>query len=87
MIAPSVNRTSLISVHRGFRRNLAFRPAAVLCALLTSLGSAVADQLAVALPEGVKAVWDENKAYHETTTTRERVCLNGLWMSAGRGQE
>lgn len=31
------------------------------------------------LPEGVKAVWDVDKAFHETTPTRERVCLNGLW--------
>jgi hypothetical protein len=25
------------------------------------------------------AVWDLNKAYREATSTRERVCLNGLW--------
>ena len=54
--------------------------AAILSALLSSHASAVADQSAVPLPEGVKAVWDENKAYHETTTTRERICLNGLWL-------
>ncbi len=38
-----------------------------------------AEQSAVALPLGVKAVWDLNKAYHETTPVRERVCINGLW--------
>ena len=27
----------------------------------------------------MKAVWDVSKAYRETTPTRERVCLNGLW--------
>jgi len=27
----------------------------------------------------VKAVWDLNKAYRETTPTRERICINGLW--------
>jgi beta-galactosidase/beta-glucuronidase len=32
-----------------------------------------------ALPEGVRAVWDVSKAYHETTPTRERICINGLW--------
>ncbi len=32
------------------------------------------------LPAGVKAVWDVDKAYHETTPTRERICLNGLWQ-------
>ncbi len=31
------------------------------------------------LPPGVKAVWDLSKAQHDTTPTRERVCLNGLW--------
>ncbi len=32
-----------------------------------------------ALPEGVKAVWDLDGAYRESTPTRERVCINGLW--------
>jgi beta-galactosidase len=31
------------------------------------------------LPSGVKAVWDLEKAHREKTSTRERVCLNGLW--------
>ena len=31
------------------------------------------------LPAGVKAVWDLGQAYRETTPTRERICLNGLW--------
>ncbi len=31
------------------------------------------------LPDGVKAVWDISKAHHETTLTRERLCINGLW--------
>ena len=34
---------------------------------------------AVTLPSGVTAVWEMAKAYHETTPTRERICLNGLW--------
>jgi len=33
----------------------------------------------VRLPQGVKAVWDMSQAYRETTTTRERICINGLW--------
>ena len=33
----------------------------------------------MALPDGVKAVWDLDKAYRETTPTQERVCINGLW--------
>ena len=38
-----------------------------------------ADEFAADLPDGVKAVWDLAKAYHQSTTTRERICLNGLW--------
>ncbi|MBN2506171.1 MAG: hypothetical protein JXQ71_05705 [Verrucomicrobia bacterium] len=37
-------------------------------------------QTAVALPEGVRAVWDLDRALREATPTRERVCLNGLWQ-------
>jgi hypothetical protein len=38
-----------------------------------------ADELAAPLPRGVKAVWDVAKAARESTSTRERICLNGLW--------
>jgi hypothetical protein len=38
-----------------------------------------ADEFAAALPAGVKAVWDLKKAHRETTPTRERICINGLW--------
>jgi beta-galactosidase len=31
------------------------------------------------LPPGVKVVWDMQKASRETTPTRERICINGLW--------
>jgi beta-galactosidase len=43
----------------------------------------------VALPRGVKAVWDLDKAYREATATRERICMNGLWRfkPAGRADE
>ena len=34
----------------------------------------------VPLPEGVSAVWDVEKAFRWTTPTRERLCLNGLWL-------
>jgi beta-galactosidase len=38
------------------------------------------------LPAGVKAVWGLEKAHRETTGTRERVCLNGLWQwQPGKG--
>jgi hypothetical protein len=50
---------------------------------------AAADEFAVVLPAGVKAVWDAGKAYRETTPTRERICLNGLWrwQPASAGSE
>jgi beta-galactosidase/beta-glucuronidase len=31
------------------------------------------------LPPGAKGVWDVDKAWRQKTSTRERVCLNGLW--------
>ena len=31
------------------------------------------------LPGDVKAVWNVGKAWKETTPTRERICINGLW--------
>ncbi len=31
------------------------------------------------LPEGVTPAWDIPGAFHETTPTRERICINGLW--------
>jgi hypothetical protein len=31
------------------------------------------------LPAGVKPVWDLSRAYREATSTRERICINGLW--------
>jgi hypothetical protein len=40
---------------------------------------ALGDSIDAPLPAGVKAVWDLDKAFHEKTPTRERVCLNGLW--------
>jgi hypothetical protein len=34
---------------------------------------------AVPLPPGVEAVWDTARAFRESTPTRERICVNGLW--------
>ena len=48
----------------------------LLCAAAWAASAAVPEDR---LPEGVKAVWDLDKAYRETTPTRERVCINGLW--------
>ena len=40
----------------------------------------------IMLPNGVRAVWDLEKAYREKTPTRERVCLNGLWRWQPAGE-
>ena len=37
------------------------------------------NEFATPLPPGVMVVWDTSKAFRETTPTRERICLNGLW--------
>lgn len=34
----------------------------------------------VILPDGIKAEWDISKAFRESTGTRERFCINGLWQ-------
>ncbi len=31
------------------------------------------------LPDGVRAVWNLSQAQRESSATRERICLNGLW--------
>ncbi len=44
-------------------------------------GSVVCEEpFAAPLPTGVRAVWDPVKAHRETTPTRERTCINGLWL-------
>jgi hypothetical protein len=56
------------------------RRIAVVLGVLMSLSAAFAlGQDAAPLPDGVRAVWDLDKAWRETTATRERVCVNGLW--------
>ncbi len=53
---------------------------AVVWGMLTQpCATAAQDSSGVALPPGVKAVWDPAKAFKETTPTRERLCINGLW--------
>ena len=52
---------------------------AILCVGATVNPGVGTEQSAAALPPGVKAVWDMSKAHRETTPTRERTCINGLW--------
>ena len=53
--------------------------AAIICLVATGSTAFCSDPFAVPLPPGVKAVWDMREAHHETTPTRERICVNGLW--------
>jgi hypothetical protein len=72
-----------------WRRNFIFREVAVhprFClvlvvgaSLLAALSNLRAGPPDAPLPQGVTAIWDLSKASHEKTTTRERICLNGLW--------
>ena len=34
---------------------------------------------AAPLPPGVSAVWDLRQAFREATSTKEKICINGLW--------
>src|SRR6185436_17876206 len=52
--------------------------AAVFALLPATPALCQAEPVAV-LPEGVKPVWQMDKAYRETTPSREKICLNGLW--------
>lgn len=56
------------------------KPSLLLIALTFAFASAsFGASGSVELPEGVKAVWQLEKAYREATPTMQRVCLNGLW--------
>jgi len=48
-------------------------------AALGLVNSLPASETAVELPAGVQAVWSADLAHRDTTPTRERLCLNGLW--------
>ena len=37
------------------------------------------DQFATSLPAEVRPNWNLDEAFRETTPTRERICINGLW--------
>ncbi len=58
------------------RRNLCALACIALCFTIAQSVASGDDAL---LPAGVKAVWDLDKAHHETTPTRQRISINGLW--------
>lgn len=53
---------------------------AVLLGLLLAASCGLGGEGAAPLPPGVQAVWDLGSAHRESTSTRERICLNGLWQ-------
>jgi len=53
--------------------------AAILSIFIAGIRETRAEPFAASLPQDVKAVWELDKAYRETTPTRERICINGLW--------
>lgn len=52
----------------------------MLCWAASAQPDRSSDLTAAPLPEGAKVVWELSKAHRETTPTRERICLNGLWQ-------
>ena len=55
-------------------------PLLISCLALLPRSGYCAESPVSVLPAGVKPVWDLAKAHRDTTPTRERVCLNGLWQ-------
>lgn len=54
-------------------------PASQPAAAEAAAGAPSGSEFAAALPPGVAPVWDAQLAWRETTATRERMCINGLW--------
>ncbi len=74
-----LSRLFPVGAGRHFRSSLAsWLGVSLFCFTHLSLGHA--QDAASVLPQGVQAVWDLDKAFHESTPTRKRVCLNGLWQ-------
>src|SRR4051794_594611 len=59
--------------------NILIRGLAFLLLAVGPVHRAWAAEGEVSLPKGVKVVWDLDRAHRDKPSTRERVCLNGLW--------
>jgi hypothetical protein len=51
----------------------------IICALGPAVPGVNENDSVLQLPKGVSAVWDIQKAYRQSTPTREQICINGLW--------
>jgi beta-galactosidase len=69
--------TALPGAARGW--DFSFLLVLVLASMALPCSISAQDQSAVILPPTVKPVWDLTKAWHDTTPTRERISINGLW--------
>src|SRR5947207_2185842 len=73
----------MCSLHRNRPMPLQLRFALLLSSAFAAFGlthtTLAQDQSSGVLRADVKAVWDLLKARRETTPTRERICINGLW--------
>ena len=56
-----------------------FRAAMTGMAVGLAAAGVAGEPAVAALPPGVQAVWDLERAQRESTPTREKVCINGLW--------
>ncbi len=54
-------------------------PVISLSACMGIAPAAASEQDVAGLSEGVTAAWDASSAHRSTTSTRERLCINGLW--------
>lgn len=80
MMTPMTNTLAYGAGHKRSWSGAAARAmGAAAIALCMARCSAAQQDVAVALPPGVEAVWDLKDAWSEPTETRERVCINGLW--------
>jgi beta-galactosidase len=62
-------------------------PVAIVIGMIALATSGRADEFGAVLPDGVKTVWDLNKADRDETPTRGRICINGLWRWQPAGPE
>jgi hypothetical protein len=81
LLARNLESTAMSLRNGPMTRGLTTAAAMALMVAVTAVLSpdAVGDEFAAPLPAGVKSVWNPGTAYREKTSTRERICLNGLW--------
>ncbi|UCF16514.1 MAG: hypothetical protein JSW59_03460, partial [Phycisphaerales bacterium] len=59
----------------------------IACISASVLAGICLGQAETILPEGVKAVWDIEKAHRLSTPTRDKICINGLWRWQPTGRD